>query len=155
MRQNQEKLIANNRHARHDYELIKTFEAGLVLTGTEVCSLRENNCQLTDSFVLIRNGEAWIHNLYIASYSHGDLDNVDSLRRRKLLLHKKQLRELERYVTQKGMAIVPLKLYFNKQALVKVQIALARGKKLYDKRQTMAKRDSQREIARALKRRSR
>ena len=118
-------------------------------------SLRDNNCQLTDAFVTIRNGEAWLHNLHIAPFVNGNINNVDSDRKRKLLLHKKEIRQLQEAVKEKGMAIVPLKMYFAKNALVKVEIAIARGKKLFDKRASMAARDSRREIERALKERSR
>ncbi len=145
------KLIAKNRRAFHEYEILETTEAGIVLTGTEVCSLRENNCQLTDCFALIRKGEVWLHNLHIAPYSHGNIANVDPDRKRKLLLHRKEIREMERQTTEKGMALVPIKMYFDKNSRVKLELAVARGKKLYDKRETMAKRDAKREIDRAMK----
>ncbi|MGN0301874.1 MAG: SsrA-binding protein SmpB [Anaerotardibacter sp.] len=145
------KLIAKNRRAFHEYEIIETTEVGIVLTGTEVCSLRENNCQLTDCFALIRKGEVWLHNLHIAPYSHGNIANVDPDRKRKLLLHRKEIREMERQTTEKGMALVPIKMYFDKNSRVKLELAVARGKKLYDKRETMAKRDAKREIDRAMK----
>ena len=148
-------LLARNRHAHHEYEILKKFEAGIVLTGTEVRSLRENNCQLTDAFALVRSGEVWIHNLHIAPFSNGGIFNHEPERKRKLLLHKKQIRELERAVSQKGMALVPLEIYFDANNHVKVQIAIARGKKFHDKRQAMAERDSKREISRAMKFRSR
>lgn len=150
-----QKTIAKNKRAFHEYEMLETYEAGICLTGTEVCSLRENNCQLTDAFALIRGGELWLHNLHIAPYSHGNIANVDPDRKRKLLMHKPQIRKLADQVAQNGMALVPLKIYFSEHNLVKLEIALARGKKLYDKRQDMAKRDSMREIERALKSRSR
>ena len=134
----EKKQIAKNRKAFHDYEIIETFEAGIALTGTEVCSLRENNCQLTDCFALVRN-----------------LNNPDPDRKRKLLLHRKQIRYLEQKTREAGLAIVPIGIYFSTNGLVKLEIALARGKKLHDKRQAMAERDSKREIARALKMRSR
>lgn len=145
------KLIAKNRRAFHEYEILDTLEVGIVLTGTEVCSLRENNCQLTDCFALIRGGEVWLHNLHIAPYSHGNLANPDPDRKRKMLLHRKEIRELERQTTEKGMALVPIKMYFDKNSRVKLELAVARGKKLYDKRASMAERDSKREIDRALK----
>ena len=149
------KTIAKNKRAFHDYEILETFEAGIELTGTEVRSLRENNCQLTDCFCLVRDGELWLNNLHIAPYSHGSIFNGDPERRRKLLMHKKQIRYLEEKVKEKGLAIVPLKIYFNSNGLVKVEVALARGKKLYDKRMTMKERDSKREIDRAMKERYR
>lgn len=147
--------IAKNRRAFHDYEILETFEAGLELTGTEVRSLRDNNAQLTDAFALIRNGEAWLNNLHIAPFEQGNIANVDPDRKRKLLLHKNQIRYLAEKTQEKGLALVPLKLYFNDRNLVKVEVALARGKKLYDKRNSMKERDVKREIDRALKDRSR
>ena len=140
MPKREEKTIAKNRRAFHDYEILETYEAGIELTGTEVRSLRENNCQLTDCFALIRNGSIF---------------NPDPDRRRKLLLHKKQIRYLDAKVAEKGLAIVPLKMYFNEDGRVKVELALARGKKLYDKRASMKERDTKREIDRALKERVR
>lgn len=151
MPQREEKLIARNKRAFHEYEILETYEAGIVLSGTEVCSLRENNCQLTDCFATIRNGEVWLHNLHISPYSHGNLNNPDPDRKRKLLLHRNQIRVLQEKIRERGMALVPLKMYFAKNALVKVEIAVGRGKKLYDKRADMAARDSRREIERALK----
>ena len=154
MAKEKSKPIAKNRKAFHDYEILETFEAGIELTGTEVRSLRDNNAQLTDTFALIRNGEAWLNNLHIAPFTNGNIANVDPDRRRKLLLHKKQIRYLAEKAQEKGLAIVPLKMYFNDRNLVKVEIALARGKKLYDKRASMKERDTKREIERALKSRS-
>ena len=151
MQKREEKNIAKNRRALHEYEILETYEAGIVLSGTEVCSLRENNCQLTDCFALIRDGEVWLHNLHISPYSHGNLANPDPDRKRKLLLHRKQIRTLR----ERGMALVPLRMYFAQNGLVKVELAVARGKKTYDKRQDMAKRDAKREIERALKTRYR
>ncbi len=152
---NEETIIAKNKRAFHEYEVLDRFEAGIELKGTEVRSLRDNNCQLTDAFIMIRNGEAWLHNLHISPFANGNINNVDPDRKRKLLLHKKEIRQLHEAVKEKGMAVVPLKMYFAKNALVKVEIAVARGKKLYDKRVSMAARDSRREIERALKERSR
>lgn len=149
------KVIAKNRRAFHEYEILNTYEAGIVLTGTEVCSLRENNCQLTDCFALIRKGEVWLNNLHIAPYSHGNLANPDPDRKRKLLLHRNQIRELERKTQEQGMALVPIKIYFDQNSRVKLELAIARGKKLYDKRAAMAERDSKREIERAMKQRYR
>lgn len=147
--------IAKNRKAFHEYEILETLEAGIELTGTEVRSLRENHCQLTDCFALVRNGEVWLHNVHIPPYTHGNIANVDPDRKRKLLLHKKEIRQLQEQVKEKGMAIVPLKTYFKENSLVKVELAVARGKKLYDKRASMAARDSRREVERALKERNR
>ena len=136
MKEKKDKQIAQNRRARFEYEILETFEAGIELTGTEVRSLRDKNCQLTDCYCLIRGGEMWLYNVHIAPFEMGNINNVDPDRRRKLLLHKNQIRYLERQVAE-------------------VEIARARGKKVYDKRATMAKRDSNREIERALKERSR
>ena len=147
--------IAKNRKALHEYEVLETLEAGIELTGTEVRSLRESHCQLTDCFALVRNGEVWLHNVHIPPYSHGNIANVDPDRKRRLLLHKKEIRRLQEQVREKGMALVPLKMYFKENALVKVELAVARGKKLYDKRASMKERDTRREIDRALKERSR
>ena len=145
------KSIAKNRRAFHEYESLETFEAGLELTGTEVRSLRENNCQLTDCFALIRGGEVWLHNVHIAPYSNGNIANVDPDRKRKLLLHRREIRLLEQKTREKGLTLVPVSMYFKENGLVKVELALARGKKTYDKRQAIAKRDAQREIDRAMK----
>lgn len=151
----EKKQIAKNRKAFHEYDILETFEVGVVLSGTEVCSLRENNCQLTDCFALIRHGEVWLHNLHIAPYSHGNIANPDPDRKRKLLLHRNQIRYLEEKTRERGMALVPLGIYFAQNGLVKIELAVARGKKLYDKRASMAERDSKREIERALKARLR
>ena len=148
-------VIAKNRAASHEYFIDETFEAGLVLTGTEVKSLRERSCQITDAFCLIRGREAWLHGVHIHPYSHGTVWNVDPDRKRKLLLHKNQIDYLDRKLRLKGVALVPLMLYFDEHIRVKLQIGLCRGKKLYDKRDDMAKRDTDREIQRALKERSR
>lgn len=155
MAKHEEKTIAKNRKAFHDYEILETFEAGIELTGTEVRSLRENNAQLTDTFALVRNGEVWLSNLHIPPFSNGNIANTDPDRRRKLLLHKRQIRYLAEKTQEKGLAVVPLKLYFKDNGLVKTEIALARGKKLHDKRSSMKERDMKREIDRALKDRSR
>ena len=149
------KTIAKNRRAFHEYEILERFEAGIELSGTEVRSLRENTCQLTDCFVLIRGGEAWLHNVHIAPYRNGNIANVDPDRKRKLLLHKKEIRLIEQKVRERGMAVVPTQMYFKENSLVKVEIAVARGKKIHDKRQSIAERDQQRDIQRALKERVR
>ena len=149
------KQIAKNRRAFHDYDIVETFEAGIVLTGTEVRSLRDNNCQLTECFVIIRKGEAWVIGIHIAPYANGSYSNVDPDRNRKLLLHKRQITYLLAKTRERGMSIVPLQMYFDKNGRVKVEIGLAKGKKLYDKRADIAKKDSQREVERALKARYR
>ena len=155
MAKRDEKLIAKNRRALHDYEVLETYEAGIELTGTEVRSLRDNHCQLTDCFALIRGGEVWLNNVHIPPYANGSIFNPDPDRKRRLLLHKKQIRNLEAKVAEKGHPIVPCKMYFNVDGRVKVELALARGKKLFDKRASMRERDMKREIDRAMKERSR
>ena len=155
MEPREKKQIANNRRARHEYEVLETYEAGIELTGTEVRSLRENNCQLTDCYALIRGGEAWLHNVHIAPYRNGGWDNVDPDRKRKLLLHRREIRTLEQKTREKGFALVPLSMYFSENSLVKVELAVGRGKKSYDKRESIAKRDAQRDIDRAMKERYR
>lgn len=154
-RKAERRLISKNRSARHEYEVLETLEAGIELTGTEVRSLRERACQLSDSFCLIRAGECWLHGVHIHPYSNGGVWNVDPDRKRRLLLHRRQINYLDAQLRQKGLALVPLDIYFNEQNRVKLTVALVRGKKLYDKRADMAKRDTNREIARALKERSR
>ncbi|HQE69535.1 MAG TPA: SsrA-binding protein SmpB [Atopobiaceae bacterium] len=149
------KIIAKNRSACHEYFIDETFEAGLVLTGTEVRSLRERACQITDAFCLIRGREAWLHGVHIHPYSHGTVWNVDPDRKRKLLLHKRQIDYLDSKLRVKGVALIPLELFFDEHNRVKLTIGLGRGKKLYDKRDDMARRDTDREIQRALKERSR
>jgi len=147
-----EKSIAGNRRARFDYELLEKLEAGLVLQGTEVKSLREGRCNLTDGFVDIRNDEAWLVDVHISPYSHGNRNNHDPLRRRKLLLHKREIRRLQGKIAERGLTCVPLRIYF-KEGKVKVEIALGRGKHKYDKREDIKRRDAKRETQRALKER--
>ncbi|SEH62959.1 MULTISPECIES: SsrA-binding protein SmpB [Atopobiaceae] len=149
------KLIAKNRTAHHEYEFEETYEAGVVLTGTEVKSIRERSAQITDSFCIVRDGEVWMLNVHIHPYSHGGVWNVDPDRRRKLLLHRRQIDTLEGKLRNKGLALVPLKIYFDEHSRVKVQLGLGRGKKLYDKRADLKKRQTDRDIQRALKERSR
>ncbi|MBR3235502.1 MAG: SsrA-binding protein SmpB [Atopobiaceae bacterium] len=149
------KTIARNRTARHDYEITETYEAGIVLTGTEVKSLRERACQLTDAFCIVRSGEVWLVNAHIHPYSNGGVWNVDPDRRRKLLLHRRQINSLDARLRTKGLALVPLELYFDEHNRVKLTIGVGRGKKLYDKRHDMAQRQSDRDIQRALKERNR
>ena len=148
-------VISKNRSAHHEYFIDETFEAGLVLTGTEVRSLRERASQITDAFCLIRNHECWLHGVHIHPYSHGTVWNVDPDRRRKLLLHRRQIDYLDAKLRLKGLALVPLELFFDEHNRVKLVIGLARGKKLFDKRADMAKRDVQRDIQRAMKERNR
>ena len=149
------KLIAKNRAARHEYTIEETYECGVELAGTEVKSLRERACQITDTFALIRGGECWLMGVHIHPYSHGSIFNRDPDRRRKLLLHRREIDHLDAKLRIKGYALVPLELYFNADGRVKLLLGLGRGKKLYDKREDRAKRDMQREIERALKARNR
>ena len=149
------KLISKNRAAHHEYFIDETFECGLELTGTEVKSIRERACQITDTLALIRGGECWLVGMHIHPYSNGGVWNRDPDRRRKLLLHRKEIDYLDGKLRNRGVALVPLELYFNESGRVKLKLGLGRGKKLYDKREDMAKRDVQREIDRALKVRSR
>jgi SsrA-binding protein len=146
-----QKVLAKNRRAFYDYEFLETYEAGIVLKGTEVRSLREGGGQLTDTFALARKGEVWLFGLYIRPFSHGNRANQIPDRPRKLLLHRRQIDQLAAKVTQAGLTLVPIKLYFAKNNLVKVELGLARGKKRHDKRAALAKKDSQREVERALK----
>lgn len=146
-----ERTIAVNKKAFHDYEVVETFEAGIALTGTEVKSLRENKASLRDAFATIRGGEVWLHNVHIAPYSHGNRSNPDPDRTRKLLLHRSEIRYLIGKTKEKGLTLIPLKLYFSPAGLVKVELALARGKRLHDKRDAIAEREHKREVERALK----
>ena len=144
------KLIANNKKAYHDYFIEETFEAGIALHGTEVKSLRMGKCSVKESFVRIEKGEVYVYNMHISPYEKSNIFNKDPLRTRKLLLHKSEIRKMTGAIAQKGYTIVPLKVYL-KGSLVKVEIGLARGKKLYDKRQDIAKKDQRREAERNYK----
>ncbi len=144
------KIVSQNKKAFHDYFILDTFEAGIELKGTEIKSVRKGNTNLKDSFIRIKNNEAFIENMHIAPYEQGNIFNHEPLRTRKLLLHKKEIKKLQKEVKENGLTIVPTKLYFNTSKL-KVEIALARGKKLYDKRQDLKARDAKRDIDRALK----
>jgi SsrA-binding protein len=146
------KAIARNRRAYHDYFIEDTYEAGLVLTGTEVKSLRAGRASLQDGFAQITDGEVWLHNVHIPEYVQGTWTNHTPRRIRKLLLHRKEIDRLAAKVAEQGLTLVPLSLYF-KDGHVKVELGLARGKRTYDKRQDLARRDATREIDRALKRR--
>ncbi len=144
------KIVAQNRKAHHDYFLEEIYEAGIALAGTEVKSMRMGKCSLKESFVRIENGEAFLYNMHISPYEKGNIFNKDPLRTRKLLLHKAQLRKLIGSVKTDGYTIIPVRVYF-KGNYAKVEIALARGKKLYDKRQTIMKKDQRREAERHYK----
>lgn len=144
------KLIANNKKAYHDFFIEETYEAGISLHGTEVKSLRMGKCSIKESFIRIENEEVWIYGMHISPYEKGNIFNRDPLRVKKLLLHKAEIRKLRGKIAEKGYTLVPLKVYFNK-SLVKVEIGLAKGKKLYDKRQDIAKKDQRREAERDFK----
>ena len=150
VRQTAEKLIAENRKARHDYFVMETLEAGIELVGTEVKSIRAGTVNLKDSWVEVENGELFVHGMHISPYEKGNIFNRDPLRERKLLVHRREIRHLADEKRLKGYTIVPLKLYF-KRGKVKVALGLCKGKKLYDKRADMAARAAKRDIDRALK----
>lgn len=144
------RLIANNKKAYHDYFVEETYEAGIALHGTEVKSLRMGKCSIKESFIRIENEEVFIYGMHISPYEKGNIFNKDPLRVKKLLLHKSEIRKLKGKIAEKGYTLVPLKVYFN-QSLVKVEIGLAKGKKLYDKRQDIARKDQRREAERDFK----
>lgn len=144
------KLIAQNKKAYHDYFIEEVFQAGISLAGTEVKSLRQGKCSLKESFIRIENDEAFIYGMHISSYEQGNIFNKDPLRTRRLLLHKSQIRKIAGAITATGYTIVPLKVYFYK-SLVKLDIGIAKGKKLYDKRQTIAKNDQRRQAEKEFK----
>ncbi len=145
------KLIANNKKAYYEYFIEDKIEAGLVLKGTEVKSIRMGRVNIKESYAQVTNGEVFVHGMHISSYEMGNRFNVDPIRPRKLLLHKREINRLIGYIQQKGLTIVPLKIYISPKGLVKLQIGVGRGKKNHDKRQSIAKRDSERNIQRALK----
>jgi SsrA-binding protein len=146
------KVIVSNRRARHDYEIMDTYEAGIVLTGTEVKSLRAGRASLADAYAGVEDGEVWLRNVHIPEYDQGSWTNHEPRRTRKLLLHRKEILRLIGKTKEGGLALVPLSMYFA-DGKVKVEIALARGKRSYDKRADLAKRDADREVQRALGRR--
>jgi len=144
------KVVATNRKARHDYEIEETYEAGLVLVGTEVKSLRRGSCSLKDGFALVKDGEVFLYNVYIAPYAEGSHYNPDPERPRKLLLHKREIARLAGKVKERGYTLIPLKVYF-KDGYAKVELALAKGRAKYDKREKIKRKEQEREIRRALK----
>jgi len=147
----EEKVVATNRKAYHDYHIGETYEAGISLLGTEVKSLREGKANLKDSYAIVKNNEMFLLNCHISPYSHGNILNHDPLRTRKLLLHRKEINRLFEHMTQKGFTLVPLKIYF-KDGKAKVEIGLAKGKRQYEKREAVKEKDARREIERHLKR---
>lgn len=149
-----EKLIASNKKALHDYFIVQKFEAGLVLTGTELKSLRDGKANLKDAYVIFKDGEAFLFGAHISPYTHGNIQNHDPERTRKLLLHRREIEKLHVQTAEKGLSVVPLRLYF-KGSRVKAEIAVVRGKKQYDKRDTERSRELDREAAQAMKERGR
>lgn len=147
------KVITNNKKARHDYFIEETYEAGIALKGTEVKSIRLGRVNLKDGYAEVDGGEVYLHNVHISPYEKGNIYNVDPTRTRKLLMHKREIRKLIGYTTQQGYTLVPLKLYINDRGLVKIELAVAKGKKLYDKRQSIAKKDAERRIQKELRHR--
>lgn len=145
-------LVAANRKARHDYEILETFEAGLVLTGTEVKALRAGRASLVDGFVDIDAGEAWLHQVHIPEYAQGTWTNHATRRKRKLLLHRREIDAIDRQVREAGLTVVPLRLYFT-GGRAKIEVAVARGRKTWDKRRVLAERDARREIESEMNRR--
>lgn len=148
------KVIAENRKARHDYTIEESFEAGIELKGTEVKSMRAGRANLQDSFAIIENGELYLYGMHISPYEHGNIFNVEPMRPRRLLMHKKEIMRLLGKTKEQGLTLVPLKAYFKKDK-IKIELALAKGKKLYDKRDAAAEKTAKREIEKAMKDRSR
>lgn len=153
MARKERKLVANNKKAYHDYFIEETYEAGIVLTGTEIKSVRQGKVSIKESYAKIENSEMILYGMNISPYEQGNRYNVEPLRPRKLLLHKQEIRKLIGYTTIKGLTLVPLKMYINEEGRAKVEIAVARGKKNYDKREDIAKRDAKRDMDRKMKER--
>jgi SsrA-binding protein len=147
----EEKLVATNRKARHDYTILDTYEAGIALTGTEVKSLRQGKANISDSYARIVKGEVWLFSMHVSPYEQGSYANVDPVRNRKLLLHKKEIRRLAGKLSERGVTLVPLKVYFTHN-IAKVLLGLCRGKKEFDRRQDIAQREAERDIRRKLAR---
>jgi SsrA-binding protein len=150
-KEDQFKVVATNRKAYHDYFIEEKFEAGVILRGTEVKSLREGRVNLQDSYASVDADELYLQHCHISPYSHGNLSNHDPLRKRKLLLHRKEINKLMGKTQLKGLTIVPLRIYFSKRGHAKVELALAKGKKQYDRRETIKAREASREVERAIK----
>lgn len=144
------KMISDNRKARHDFHILDTYQAGIELMGTEVKSMRHGTVNLRDSFARIDKNEVWLHNMHVSPYEYGNRSNHEPLRKRRLLMHKKEILKIQAKMKEKGLTLVPLKIYF-KGNWVKVDLALARGKRVYDKRQAIAKREGKRQLERVMK----
>jgi SsrA-binding protein len=149
-----DKVIATNRKARHDYTILESMEAGIQLKGTEVKSLRNGNASLADSYARVEEDEMFVYNMHILPYEFGNIANVEPTRPRKLLLHRNQIRRFAIELSQKSLTLIPLKLYFNDHGVAKVEIGLAKGKKLYDKRESIKSRESDRELKRVMRERN-
>ena len=150
-KQSGNKVVAQNRKAYHDYFVEDKYEAGISLAGTEVKSIRQGTLNLKDSFCIVKDGEIFVHGMHISPYEKGNIFNKDPLRPRRLLMHKREIRKLHSLIKQDGYAIIPLSVYFNERAKVKLEIGVCKGKKLYDKRDSAAAKDAKREIDRTLK----
>ncbi|MGI6257388.1 MAG: SsrA-binding protein SmpB [Anaerovoracaceae bacterium] len=146
------KIVANNKKARHDFFIEESYEAGIVLTGTEIKSIRQGKVNIKESFAKVEKGEVFLYGMHISPYDHGNIFNVDPLRPRKLLLHKKEIRKLIGYIQQKGLTLVPLNLYINEDGRAKLELGVAKGKKIHDKRADIAKKDADRRMQQAKKR---
>ena len=147
------KLLSQNKKARHDYFIEDTYECGIALTGTEIKSARQGKINLKDSYAKVKDGQVTVYNMHIAPYEQGNRFNLDSRRPRKLLLHKREIRKLIGYTSQDGLTLVPLRVYLNDRGLAKLELAVARGKKNYDKRDDMAKKDADRKMQQMMKKR--
>ena len=150
MAENQQRVVISNRKARHDYIILDTLEAGIVLRGTEVKSVRAGNANLQDSYASVKNGEVWLFGMHISPYEHASVDSHDPRRTRKLLITKREIRRLLKRVQEKGLALIPLSVYF-KGPYAKVELAVAQGKRSYDKRQAIRQREARQDIARRMK----
>jgi SsrA-binding protein len=152
-KEKREKAVATNRKAYHDYFVEEKFEAGIMLQGTEVKSLRDGRVNLQDSYASVKGGEAFLHHCHISPYSHGNIMNHEPLRTRKLLLHRKEINKLLSKTQQQGLTLIPLRIYFSKRGLAKIEIGLAKGKKQHDRRASIKNREASREVERAMKER--
>lgn len=150
-----DKTVAQNRKARHEYFILGSFEVGIVLSGTEIKSVRDGRVNLKDGFAAVERGELWLYNVHISPYEKGTIYNKDPLRARKLLVHKAEIRRFVEKTREKGLTLVPLKMYLKEGRRAKIELAVAKGKQLHDKRDSAAERDAEREMSRALRRRSR
>ena len=149
------KVMSQNKKARHDYFIEETYECGIALTGTEIKSIRQGRLNLKDSYAKVEKGEVIVHNMHISPYEQGNRYNVDARRPRKLLLHKREIRKLLGYTSQEGLTLIPLSVYLNERGMAKLELAVAKGKKNYDKRDVMARRDADRRMQQAIKERNR